>query len=153
MMPVRRARSAWRTRAAADWTRAWARLTSAGDHVLGPAEVDDGPRLLAALGLDPRQVADAQAFELPDGWTLTSSRPRPLVEAAVGPDAEDPGLDDSPGVWKPLSRTVGRSGRVFSRRIRRLGRLDERPPRGQLGAVGQGDAASGRRAAGPGRSA
>ena len=26
-------------------------------------------------------------------WTLTSSRPDPLVQAAVGAEAEDPGLD------------------------------------------------------------
>ena len=33
-----------------------------GHHVLGPAEVDDGPRLLTALGLDPREVAEARSF-------------------------------------------------------------------------------------------
>ncbi len=37
-----------------------------GDHhVLGAEEVDDGARLLAALLLDPRQVADAEGVELP----------------------------------------------------------------------------------------
>ena len=34
-----------------------------GHHVLGIAEVDDGPRLTTALGLDPREVAESEAFE------------------------------------------------------------------------------------------
>ncbi len=44
-----------------------------------------------------------------------------------------------PGVWKPLIMTMGRSGRIFSRRIRAAAACDQRPLRGELGAVGQGD--------------
>ena len=38
-----------------------------------------------------------------------------------------------------MSRTLGRNGRAFSRRIRCHHRLDQRLVRGELGAVGQGD--------------
>ena len=48
---------------------------------------------LTALGLDPREVADPQALELPDELDADVVAPDPLVEAAVGAQAEDAALD------------------------------------------------------------
>ena len=48
-MPVRRARSAWKTRTAADWSRACDCVHLLRHHVLGVEEIDDGQRLDAAL--------------------------------------------------------------------------------------------------------
>ena len=67
MMAVRRARSAWTTRAAADWSARLGPGHVRRHHVLGLEELDDGQRLLAALLLDPREVADPEALELPEG--------------------------------------------------------------------------------------
>ena len=62
-------------------------------HVLGPAELDDGPRLVTALLLDPRQVPNPEGVELPDELKAHVDSADPLVEAAVGAQAEDPCLD------------------------------------------------------------
>ena len=61
--------------------------------VLDLEELDDGPRLLTALLLDPRQVADPQGFELPEGLNADVVTADPLVQAAVGAQAEDPCLE------------------------------------------------------------
>src|SRR5208282_4309420 len=57
-------------------------------HVLGPEELDDGSRLLTALLLDPRQVPDPQGVELPQELYAYVVPAGPLVEAAVGTQAE-----------------------------------------------------------------
>ena len=73
-------------------------------------------------------------------WMLTSSRPRHWLRLLLGPRPKIPAwINMPPGVWKPLSRTMGRSGRAFSRRTRTSAACDQRPARGELGAVGQGD--------------
>ena len=61
-------------------------------HVLGPVELDDGLRLLTALILDPRQVPNPKCIELPDELKAHVVTAGPLVEAAVGAQAEDPCL-------------------------------------------------------------
>ena len=57
----------------------------------------------------------------------------------MGPRPKIPAWSISKGVWKPLIAKTGMSGRAFSRRTADLRRLDQRPPRGDLGAVGQRD--------------
>ena len=52
-------------------------------------------------------------------WMLTSSRPVHWLRLLLGPRPKIPAwINMPPGVWKPLSRTLGRSGRAFSRRTR-----------------------------------
>ena len=70
---------------------------------------------------------------------LKSSRPLHWLRLLLGPMPKIPAWSISKGVWKPLSATMGMSGRAFSRRTPDLRRLDQRPPRGDLGAVGQRD--------------
>ena len=94
-MAVRKARSAWTTRAAADWRRAWARVTSAATMSWVLQSSTMARDSLAALLLDPRQVADPECFELPEELRADVDAAGPLVEAAVGADAEDPGLEST----------------------------------------------------------
>ena len=139
-MPVRRARSAWTTRAAADWTPRVGPVHLLRHHVLGVEEVDDGQRLHAALPLDQREVADPEVLELPEGLDAEVVAARPLVQAAVGAQAEDPGLEHLEGGLEAVERDAGDERAEPSRGGRRPppprpGRL----PRGDLGPVGQGD--------------
>ena len=78
-MAVRRARSAWVTRAVADWRLARDRSHFGRHHVLAPEELDDGLRLTTALLLDPRQVSDSEGVELPDELKARVDATGPLV--------------------------------------------------------------------------
>ena len=48
---------------------------------------------------------------------LKSSRPVHWLRLLLGPRPKIPAWSNSLGVWKPLSRTLGRNGRAFSCRI------------------------------------
>ena len=139
MMAVRRARSAWTTRAAADWTRACARVTSAATMSWVLKNSMMASDCIAALLLDPRQVADPEGFELPEGLIADVVTAPPLVEAAVGAEAEDPGLDHLVGGLEAVDQDVGEERARLLPADRRHRRLDQRLVRGELGAVGQGD--------------
>ena len=98
------------------------------------------PRLLAALRLDPRQVADSEVLELPDELDADVIAPDPLVEAAVGAQAEDPALDQHAAGRLEAAEHDDRDERArLLPADPHLRRLDQRPARGDLGAVGQGD--------------
>ena len=117
-MPVRRARSAWRTRAAAICTRARARVTSAATmswvRKRSTVACDCSPRCLLIRARLPNPKFSSCHMS----WMLTSSRPDPLAEAAVGARPKIPAwISMPPGDWKPVRTTLGRTGRIFSRRI------------------------------------
>ena len=73
-------------------------------------------------------------------WMLTSSRPLHWLRLLLGPRPKIPAWSNMPpGVWKPLSRTMGRSGRAFSRRTATSAASTSARREASLGAVGQGD--------------
>ena len=151
-MPVRRARSACSTRAAADWRSAWASGHVRRHHVLDVEEIDDRLRLLTALLFDPRQVADPQCFELPHELQAHVVTAVPLVEFAVGADAEDPRLNHLVGSLEAVD-----SGRWGGACVPARGGSAPQPPErapGTRRARGgwSGRSHAGRGAAGRGRS-
>ena len=140
MMAVRSERSAWLTRAVADW-RSRVGLGHFRRHlVLGPVELDEGLRLLTALFLDPREVPDPKCIELPDELKLTSSRPVHWLRLLLGPRPKIPALyHHAAGVLEAADDDDGEE-RAQLLPADPLGRrLDQRPLRGELGAVGQRD--------------
>ena len=76
-------------------------------HVLDPEQIDDGLRLLAALPLDHREVAEPDILELPEGLDAEVIAARPLVHAVVGAEAEDPGLELLHGSLEAVDHDAG----------------------------------------------
>ena len=123
MMPVRRARSAWRTRAAADW-----HLREGARHirrhpVLSMEQIDNGPRFAATLVLDACEIAETEALELPHDLDAHIITTNPLVQAAVGPEGEKASLDKHAGALEAVEHD-NRQVTVESSR----GGLGLRPP-------------------------
>ena len=73
-------------------------------------------------------------------WMLTSSRPLHWFRLLLGPRPKiPPWINMPPGVWKPLSTTIGEERAGLLAADPHLRRLDQRPAGGELGAVGQRD--------------
>src|SRR5207253_836351 len=108
-------------------------------HVLGIAQLDDGPRLKTALGLDARKVSNPEILELPHELNAHIVTPYPLVETAVGPKRENSALNQHAGALEAVEHDQRQERARLLPANPGLCRLNERPPRSDLGAIGQGD--------------
>ena len=102
-------------------------------------EVDDRSRFVSALPLDSRQIADSEGVKLPHQLKAHVVTAEPLVHAAVRPQAENSGLEVHAGGLKTVEHEHRQDGAIFLPIDIRLRRQDQRPSRGDLRAVVDGD--------------
>ncbi len=100
-------------------------------------EIDDRERFEAAGLLDPGEVPEEKAVELPEGLDADVGAAGPLVEAAVLAEAEDAALDHLERGLEAVEYHVRdeRSGLLAADVD--LGGVDHRLARAELGTVGQ----------------
>ncbi len=111
----------------------------AGDAVLDLEELDNGLRLHPSRFLDPRQVAQPEALELPERLIAQVGAAEPLVQAAVLPESEDPRLDRLVGRLKAVDHQCRRQRPRLLAAEDRDRFLHERLVHRQLGPVRQRD--------------
>ena len=89
------------------------------------AELDDGPRLIAPLVLDPRKVPETKALELPHELDAGVVTTHPLIEAAVGSEGENASLNQHPGALEAIEHDDGKERTSLLAADSDLGGLDD----------------------------
>ncbi len=110
-----------------------------GNHVLSFEELDERLGLLSALLFDAGQVANAETFRLPYELEAGVDASPPLIEAAVGSQAEDSRLDHHGCALEAVEHDNGQQRTHLLLADSGVRGLHHRLPRSELWAVGNGN--------------